>query len=129
MILDDADSRLHHVDMTAEESVFQTMDPSKRRCTSVLIRGQRETLQPGDEDEEIGLSIFDSFVLPATIQPTITTHDDQKGIQPDSMIDPPRRIRTPRKKKHLVRDGHAPSHQQLRDASRKGTKPNAGTKP
>ena len=50
-------------------------------------------------------------------------------LQPDSIIDPPRRIRTPRKKKHRVRDGQALSHQQLRDASRKGTKPNAGTKP
>jgi hypothetical protein len=53
----------------------------------------------------------------------------QDAIQPDGMIDPPRRIRTPRKKKHRVRDGQASSHQQLRDASRKGTKPNAGTKP
>ena len=50
-------------------------------------------------------------------------------IQPDSIIDPPRRIRTPRKKKHRVRDGQALSHQQLRDASRKGTKPTARTKP
>ena len=35
----------------------------------------------------------------------------QDAIQPDGMIDPPRRIRTPRKKKHRVRDGQASSHQ------------------
>jgi hypothetical protein len=56
----------------------------------------------------------------------------QDVIQPDGMIDPPRRIRTPRKKKHRVREDQAPTHQQLRDAPRKcrrGTKPTAGTKP
>ena len=56
----------------------------------------------------------------------------QDAIQPDGMIDPPRRIRTPRKKKHRVREEQASSHQQLRDAPKKcrrGTKPTAGTKP
>ena len=56
----------------------------------------------------------------------------QDVTQPAGMIHPPRRIRTPRKKKHRAREEQASTHQQLRDAPKKcrrGTKPTAGTKP
>ena len=56
----------------------------------------------------------------------------QDVTQPAGLIDPPRRIRTPRKKKHRVREEQASTLQQLRDdpkKCRRGTKPTAGTKP
>ena len=129
------------VGMKGDESELDTTNPSKRRRTHLMLPAQTEPVQADNVEDEMGLHIFDSrdliegtqdidsSALLATIQPTITTHDDQERIQPDGMIDPPRRIRTPRKKKHLVRDRQGLSHQQLQDFSRKGTKPNAGTKP
>ena len=60
MLLDDADSRLHHGHMTADESVPDNMKPSKRQRTSELTVAQTKPLKAAGEDEEIGLNIFDN---------------------------------------------------------------------
>ena len=77
--MEDADSRLDNVHLTAEERPLDNSNPPKRRRTSSMTIAQTQPLQAADEDDEIGLYIFDSSVLSVAIQPTSTTHDDRKG--------------------------------------------------
>ena len=91
--MDEDDRRLDNDDLTADESVLDNTNPSKRRRTQFMIPAQTEPVQADNVEDEMGLHIFDSRVLLAgtqdidssallaTIQPTITTHDDQERIQ------------------------------------------------
>ena len=97
MILDDADSRLDHVDMTTDESALDNMNPSKRQRTAQFTIAQFKSLEAADEEEEIGLNIFDSRDLTA----------EHLGTPASATQTPQGRVRGTKKRKKLIADGQS----------------------
>ena len=97
MSVDDDDRRLHSVGLTADESALDNTNSSKRCRTHLMIPAQTEPEQAADEDEEMGLHIFDSRDLTEGAQ-DIQSLDTTTAAAPG---DARKNIRAPKiKKRH-----------------------------
>ena len=66
-----------------DESPLDNTNPSKRRRTSLMILAQMEPLQAADDDDEMGLHIFDSSALMTgrTLQLTVDQTQPSKQAE------------------------------------------------